>query len=497
MNSELDTEKQAELDNEPKAKRNLELDLQVTSPSACQRHVRVTVPRQDIDHYYTEEFDKLMPEAQVPGFRAGRAPRKLVESHFRKEITRQIKGRLLMDCISQVSEDQKFTAIGEPDFDFEAIDIPDEGPLTFEFDLEVRPEFDLPEWKGLKLERPTMRIDKLAIDEHLLRLLERFAVVEPVEDAAQTNDFVTLNIAFSRAGKRIRVADELSARVRPTLSFRDANLDGFDKLLEGARVGDRRSAQVTLTKDAESEELRGETVDLEIEVLEVKRLAIPTIDQQLLSRIGDFENEGDLRDAVKGELERQLAYRQNERLRQQITDLLTESATWELPPELLRRQSNRELERAVLELRSSGFSEEEISHHVNFLSQNSQKTTAKAMKEHFILERIAEENQIDANDEDYEMQIELMALQSRESPRSVRARIEKRGLWDALRNQIIERKVINLIREHAKFADVPFKPTPIMTSAVDFAIGRTSNPDIPDAKHGGDEQALKLPTDRT
>ncbi len=247
MNSELDTDKldtdklDTEKTDEPavesEAKRVLDVAVDVTAPSACQRHVKVTVSRDDIDHYFGEEFDKLMPEAQVPGFRAGRAPRKLVESHFRKDVMRQIKGRLLLDCITQVSDEQKFTAIGEPDFDFEAVEIPDEGPLTFEFDLEVRPEFEMPEWKGLRLERPTMTIGKAEIDEHLARLLERFAVVEPVEDAAQLNDFVTLNIVFSHNGKRIRVGEELSARVRPTLSFRDGNLDGFDKLMVGARCG--------------------------------------------------------------------------------------------------------------------------------------------------------------------------------------------------------------------------------------------------------------------
>ncbi len=76
--------------------------------------------------------------------------------------------------------------------------------------------------------------------------------------------------------------------------------------------------------------------------------------------------------------------------------MLTESATWELPPDLLRRQATRELERSVMELRSSGFSDEQIMTHVNTLRQNSAKTTATALKEHFILERIAEEENIEA-----------------------------------------------------------------------------------------------------
>ena len=124
---------------------------------------------------------------------------------------------------------------------------------------------------------------------------------------------------------------------------------------------------------------------------------------------------------------------------------LTEAANWDLPPELLKRQSRRELQRAVLELQRSGFSEEEIRAHENELRQNSALSTARALKEHFILERIAEEEEIDVVDADYDAEIALIADQTQESPRRVRARLEKAGSMDVLRNQIVERKVVDKI----------------------------------------------------
>ena len=121
----------------------------------------------------------------------------------------------------------------------------------------------------------------------------------------------------------------------------------------------------------------------------------------------------------------------------------------------MERQSYRELERAVLELQRSGFSEEEIHAHENLLRQNSRVLTARALKEHFILERIAEDQEIEAEEEDYDSEIRLIAAQRNESPRRVRARLEKSGSMDVLRNQIIERKVVDLILEHAQFHEVP------------------------------------------
>jgi trigger factor len=161
---------------------------------------------------------------------------------------------------------------------------------------------------------------------------------------------------------------------------------------------------------------------------------------------------------------------------------LTAAANWDLPPDLLRRQSVRELERSVLELRRSGFSDDEIRTHQNELRQNVLASTARSLKEHFILEKLAEQEKVEDLPEDYDHEIRLIAAQSGESPRRVRAQLEKRDLMDILRNQIIERKTIDLILEHAKFKDVPFELEEIDTEAVDLSAGGGDESEIPEAQ---------------
>ena len=141
--------------------------------------------------------------------------------------------------------------------------------------------------------------------------------------------------------------------------------------------------------------------------------------------MGGFDSEAELRDAIKESLVRRLEYSQQQEARKQILASLTVAANWDLPPELLQRQSRRELERTVLELRRSGFSEDEIRAHGNELMQNSQQSTAKSLKEHFILERIAEKEGVEDAPADYDAEIALIAQQSGENPRRVRAQLEK------------------------------------------------------------------------
>ena len=479
-------------------KPKLSLAVEVDSPSDCQRHITVTVSREDVDRYYDDAVRELMPKANVPGFRPGRAPRKLVENRFRKDMQEQIKGSLLSDAMVQIADDHKFSAISEPNFDLEAVNVPDEGPMTFEFDIEVRPEFETPEWKGLKLERPVREFGDQDVDRHLKKLLRGHGELVPYDGEAETGDYVTVNITFWKDDEVVSEAEEQTICIQPVLSFRDGRLEGFGKVMDGVKEGDTKDAMVTVSADADNEQLRGQELSAHFEVLEVKKLELPVLDTDCLRRLGDFKDEEQLRETIRNDLERQLSYHQQRQVRSQITKVLIESADWNLPPDLLRRQSSRELERAMMELRSSGFDEQTIRAHENELRQNTMSATARALKEHFILEKIAEEEEIVATDQDCDAEIGLLAMQTNESPRRVRARLEKREAMDALRNQVVERKVIEEIMSRAEFMPVTFKGGENGVEAVNLAIsGDADEMEIPEATHGAVAEALRQPVDHT
>jgi trigger factor len=375
----------------------------------------------------------------------------------------------------------------------DVVDIPDDGPMTFEFDIEVRPEFDVPQWKGLKLERPAHTFSDDEVGGHLSRLLDRYGTTQTVDDAAAAGLIVVADITVRHGDQIVAQFPAESLPVRRVLSFTDAKLEGFDKLVEGKKAGDVVTATVTVGKEAERESLRGQQVELEFAIQSVARRALPELTSAFLDKIGGFADEAELKMAVREELERQLSYQQQRAIRQQISALLTVAASWSLPPDLLRRQAKRELERSVLELRRSGFSDNEIRAHANELRQNTLGSTERALKEHFILERIAEEEKIDVDPTDYEREISMIAAQSDESERRVRARLEKRGMMDTLRNQIVERKVIDLICLHAEFKDGPYQAPKYDTTAVTHSLASVAE-EIPEAKHAPEVQRPGMPS---
>ena len=448
----------------------LKLDIAIDKLSACERRVRVSIPREDIDRYRDDALGEMMPAAMLPGFRPGRAPKRLVSSRFKSELSDQIRSKLLADAMTQVSEQEKLSPISEPELDVNAVLVPADGPMTFEFKIEVRPEFDLPDWKGLSIRRPSRTISDADVDEALTNLLRERARFVPHEGAAKAGDLIVANLRCLDGDTVLSEAAELELIVRPKLSFADAELAGFDKLVATARTGTPVTATVKVSDEAAVESLRGKDVTLELTVVDVKHLELPDLTPELLDELGSFASPDDLRAAVLKQLENQLEWHRRRQVRQQVSSALTASAGWDLPPDLLRRQSLRELERAILELRRSGFDDDSIRRHVNELRQSVMGSTAAALKEHFILERIAEDQSIADAAADYDEEIRAIAAQSGESPRRVRANLEKRGLMDVLRNQIIERKTIDLITSHAKFTDTPFEFQKRDAEAVDHAV---------------------------
>lgn len=462
----------------------LQFDVQVQEKSTCERHVVVTITAAEVLRYRQQTFDDVAPKAELPGFRAGKAPRKLVESKFKDQVDDQVKSTLVMESLQQVTEGDHFSAISEPDLDYDALEIPAEGDFIYEFDIEVRPDFDTPDWKGLKLELPSVELSDGMIDQHLSRTLRRFMPGEAVDGAAEIGDTLILNGKFTLDGEVIGEFEEQEVLLHQELVLRDARIDNFGELAVGKKEGDKITTTVEVSASAANEELAEKKVEVEFEIHEIRRIEVSEIGSAKLEELG-FDDTEELRSFVRDELARQFDYRQQQALRDQIVEQLTAGADWELPKALVRKQTSRELQRRALEMQRSGYSNEEVNSMVNAARINAEETTVASLREHFVLEKIAEDEEIEPLPEDYDREVELIAEQSDMSPRRIRARLEKTGQMDAIRNQIIEREVISRIKEAGKITEKPdeeFLKEDTKTAALGVAIAGEFE-DIPEAKH--------------
>ncbi len=439
-------------------KLKLAVDIQDAGP--CLKHVRVTVPRADIEHYFGHAIENLSETAAVPGFRVGRVPKGLVQKRFRGELADQVKQKLLVDSLEQLAEDNDLDPINEPNLDVAALDIPEEGDFEYEFDVEVRPDFKVPDYTGLKIERPKLDVTDEQVNAYLERFMSQYGQLEPHEGAAEPGDELTLAVKFTRNGETLHAIEEFTARLRPVLRFRDAELENFQELFAGANIGDKKDVDLVISSGAETIELRGETVHAAFELLDLKRLRLPEMSKSLLDRIG-AESEEELRGNIRQSLERQAVYRERQYARSQVLSKITESATWDLPEKLVTRQVENALRRELLEMQQAGFTAADIRARENQIRQNAITSTRQALKEHFVLDRIATQEKIEVSNRDIEQEVMLMAVQQGESPRRLRSRLQKTGLIENLEAQLRERKAVDFVLSKAEYVDVDPKDEPV------------------------------------
>jgi trigger factor len=233
-------------------------------------------------------------------------------------------------------------------------------------------------------------------------------------------------------------------------------LEGFDELLAGAKADDKREVDLTISAETETLAMRGETVHAEIEVLDIKRLRRPELDKEFLSRVG-VESEEELSGEIRDMLERQVTHQQRQSAREQVLEKITDSAEWDLPEQMVLRQTDNALRREMLEMQQAGFTSQDIQARENELRQNAVSTTRQALKEHFVLDKIATQEEIECEMGDIDTEIQMMAMQGGESPRRLRARMLKSGMIDNLEAQIRERKAIDFILERVEFVDTEAK----------------------------------------
>lgn len=455
----------------------------------CKKHIRVEVDRGDIEGRLKEKFTEMMKDqpVAVAGFRPGKAPRKLIERRFGKEVNEQVKNEVLLASLQQLAEDHDVAPLTAPNINPADIELPAEGPLVYEFEVEVRPQFDLPNYKGLTIRRQIHTFTDKDIENEERRLLLQDAQVVPKpEGKAGTDDLIVADVEFKSGDRVIGQLKETTFRIEKQLAFKDGVAPRFSEQVQGASAGDRRVVDVNLSEAAADPLLRNQTVQAAFDIKDVKALRLPEVTNEYLSQFGVSSREM-LRELIQVVLNRRLEHLQRQSARKQVIEQIAASSSWDLPRELLQRQAYNALHRKRMEMQGDGIAEAEIQNRLRLMQQDIITSTALALKEHFVLQKIAEVEKIDVTEEDVEMEIDRLAAQQGVSPRRYRAQLEREDMLDALMAEMYERRALDLVLDSAEYKDEPLHATesveaPAMTSVEAQAVpGELNEPTAPEA----------------
>ena len=432
------------------------MKTELVDVSPTRKEIKIEVEPEVVRAAFDRISDRYAKQASVPGFRRGHAPRAVVRTRFKSEIRGDVLRELIPDAVNNAIEKHELATIGEPDVHLdtnEALERIGEDAISFHVGVEVLPKVELGKYKGIEATRRIRPVTDEDINRMVEGLREASAALQPVEDRpAESGDTVTVSFQ----GKFIDHPEDEDINVEDV----DVTLGGagvqqeFTDNLTGAKADDEKTFVVDYPKDFSSKGLAAKRVEYRAKVSAVRVKELPELDDEWARSLGDeFDSVETLRAKIREDLEKRAGAEADNRLRSELMRQLLDAHQFEVPESLVEHQTQYRLESVVRDMIGRGI--DPRSHELNWEGAREElKTQAeKDVRGSMLLERIAEEEQINVSDEEIEAEIDALAQASRQSKEQVRGVLTKDGGERSIANRLRNRKALDLLRENAHVTD--------------------------------------------
>jgi trigger factor len=419
----------------------------------------IEIPAETVSAQLQEQMDNVAATVSIPGFRPGRVPRSLIEKRFGNTVRQEAKGRLIGNAFQQAVKEHKLRVLGEPSVEaFEKIELTAGRPLACELEIEVVPEFELPELDGIAVKKPVMAVTDAMVEDELRKIcinegdLESREVPEPGDyltghglmKGADGTEFYNLQ------GAVIQIPQSDKG---PKGMILGVLVEDFATQLGLPKPGETATIKTKGPESHEVEKIRGADLTITFKVDRADRIiAAPLAD--IVKRYG-WPSEDKLREFVRNRLEQNVQVRQQVAMRQQVAKHLIEKTTLELPPRTAASQAQRILERQRLELMYRGVDPMKIEEHLAELRAASGARAVGELKMLFILSKISERFNVQVMTNEVDARVAQLAAENNRRPDQLKQELQQSGRLDGIAMQIREHKALDAVVARASITEVP------------------------------------------
>lgn len=436
------------------------MKTEVKEISPTRKQIDIQIDANAVKKTYDQISDRYAKLANVPGFRPGHAPRAVVRTRFKDQIRSEVLRELIPDAVQHAIADNNLEPLGEPELDLEAaegLEPLGEQPISFHVSVEVLPEIKLGKYKGIDVTRRTRPVNEEDVEQFVEQLRENSASLEPVEDrGAQAGDTVTANFH----GKFLDAPDDEPINVEDV----DVVLGGQGVVQEitdnltGAKPDDERTFTVNYPEDFTSKGLAGKRIEYTVKVSAVRVKEVPELDDEWAQSLGDeVESLADLRTKVREDLEAQAKHQGEGKLRADLVRQLVEAHTFELPDRLVQHQAEQRLESVVRDLIGQGIDPRHPDLDWEKARASLKEQAGYDLRGSLLLERIADEENIEVSEQDIDDEINAIADASKQTPEQVRGILTKQGGERSIAGRLRNRKAMDLLVANANVTDAEWE----------------------------------------
>lgn len=427
------------------------MNIEIEEVGPCKKLLKIEISKEAIEDEWQKQLKEVARMANVPGFRKGKVPRKLLEKNYGDKITDEVKRAVVSNSYQQAIEKNKLSPIGDPDIG--DIDLELGKPLKFEITLEVLPTFELGEYKGMQLKRKPVSVTDEDIDKALETISRQKAQLTVVKTGkVKDEDFIICDCEVGINGEVVWSDQELEVMVSGS-HVADINVLDLKDSLVGAKSGDKVTIDVELGDSFSVEQHRNKSAKMEISIKEIKRPKSPEIDDELAKQVG-YDSLGELKEFMSKRLEMEKKRMAEGEMQEQISSKLIEMADFDIPEDMIKQHTNERLHKYQLDLINKGTPQEEIEKHTEDLKNASEESVVRDFKMSLVLENIAEKERIFVTEDDVSRRISEMAGMYGLDVAGMKKQLEKMNSMSNLRHQLRENKTLSLLMKEANIEEV-------------------------------------------
>ena len=407
--------------------------------------VVVEIDKAEFEQALNKAYAKCRKDIMLPGFRKGKAPRKMVESMYGATVFYEdAVNEIFPDIYTKAIVEQELKAVGSPSVS--NMDTPDEGGVVLTIETELYPEVTLGQYKGLEVPKREVKVEESEVDAEVNRMAERNARIETVDRAAANGDTVVIDFEGFvddqpfQGGK----AEDYSLTLGSG-SF----IPGFEDALVGAVAGEERDVNVTFPEDYSAKELAGKPAVFKCKVHEVKESIKPELDDEFAKDVSEFDTLDALKDDIRTRFTKSRTEQNERAFESAAVQMAAANMTCNVPACMIDEQVDHQIEQFAYQLQSQGMKMEDyvkmVGGDLSSLRASMRPMAEQTVRSDILLSEIAHAENLEVTDEEVEEELKKLAEQYQMELDKVKAAVDTA----AVKSDLMGRKAAKLITDSA------------------------------------------------
>jgi len=431
--------------------------MQVTETHAdgLKRQYKVVVDKEDIDSRIQDRLKELGQEAQIPGFRKGKAPMSILRQRFGRAVQGEVLEKAVNETSQQALQEQGVQPAGQPEISVQSFE---EGQdLEYTMDMELLPQIEPMDFTQLELERLKVTLPESEIDEALERLAEQYKGNHPIEEdrPAQNGDVVVIDFRGSVDGEEHAA---LSGEDQYVELGAGQMIGNFEEQLVGARQGDECEVRITFPEDIGNEQFAGKEAVFAVTVKEIREPEPAQVDENLAEKLGS-ESMDALRQSVRDQLQQEYDRLARQRTKRELLDKLAENHTFNVPPSMVEQEFDQIWQQIEQDREQGKLDPEDAEKSSDELKADYREIAERRVRLGLLLSEVGRQNNVEVSQDELNKAVLEEVQRHRGQEREVFEYYQNNpDAVQQLRAPLYEEKTIDFILERANVSEREVTP---------------------------------------